>query len=199
MGGSVLSDNGFKPAPRLIFIAALMAFMCLCVSTLRFTRVGLNIAFVCLLLLLPFFAIKPALRLRRWAKIATLALLMPLLALSLTGLFGMVACEIPAAVNHRQLSRELCALHQGQSSVYLAWEETAGGAVGPHGVTLEQRRTILPGIYAVKTLDYFGGASEGTLSWAGPERVSLDIPVAGYDQNQKNIQREYSLKPWLYF
>ena len=111
----------------------------------------------------------------------------------------MVACDIPDAVRHVQLSRELSTLQHGEYSVHLAWKETAGGAVGPHGVSLEQRRSIFPGIYLVKSLDYFEGASKGTLSWAGADRVALFIPTAGYDQNQKNIEREYSLKPWLYF
>jgi hypothetical protein len=71
--------------------------------------------------------------------------------------------------------------------------------VGPHGVSLEQRRAILPGIYAVRTLDYFEGAREGNISFIAPERVSLYIPVAGYDQNQENVRRVYALKPWLYF
>jgi len=165
--------------------------------TLRFTHHGLNVAFV--FLSIPLFAVRPALRLPRWPKTLTLALLMPLSAFSVVGLLGMVACDIPAALSHRQLSRELCALQQGQYSVHLAWEETAGGAVGPHGVSLEQRRSILPGLYVVKSLDYFEGASKGTLSWLGPDRVSLYIPIAGYDRDQKNVQRVYSLKPWLYF
>ncbi|MGB7986326.1 MAG: hypothetical protein WCF54_14260 [Terracidiphilus sp.] len=168
-------------------------------QALRFTNAGLNLAFGCLFLLLPAFAIKPALRLPRWAKIMTVTLLVPLMAFSMVGLLGMVACEIPAAVNHRQLSRELCTLHQGQYSVHLSWDETAGGAVGPHGVSLQQRRTILPGIYAVRFLDYFEGASEGTISFVGPDRVSLYIPIAGFDRDQINVQRVYSLKPWLYF
>jgi len=121
------------------------------------------------------------------------------LAFSVVGLFGIVACDIPDAVSHRQRSRELYSLQQGQYSVRLAWEETSGGAIGPHGVSLEQRRTIVPGIYAVKFLDYFEGANEGRISFVGPDKVSLYIPIAGYDRDQKNIQRVYSLKPWLYF
>ena len=121
------------------------------------------------------------------------------MAFSVVGLLAMVACDIPAAVTHRQLSRELCTVHQGQYSVHLVWKETAGGALGPHGVSLEQRRTILPGIYAVRFLDYFEGASEGSLSFVGPDRVSLRIPIAGYLMDQTNVQRVYSLKPWLYF
>jgi hypothetical protein len=200
MSDSVPRNRSSNPVRRLVFLTALMVFMYLCMRAFRFTNAGLNLAFGCLFLLLPLFAIKPALRLRRWwAKIVTLTLLMPLLAFSLVRLSAMVACDIPDAVNHRQLSRELCTLHQGQYSVHLAWKETSGGAVGPHGVSLEQRRTILPGIYAVKYLDYFEGASDGSLSFVGPDKVSLYIPIAGYDQDQKNIQRVYLLKPWLYF
>lgn len=176
-----------------------MSFMSLCIRTLRFTRAELNLAFGCLFLLLPIFAIRPALGLPRLAKVAALSLLIPLVLFSSFALLGMVACDIPDAVRHRQLSRELCTLRQGQYSVRLAWEETSGGAVGPHGVILEQRRIILPGIYAVRFLDYFEGASHGTLSLVGPNRVSLYIPIAGYDRDKKDIRRVYSLKPWLYF
>jgi len=199
MSNSIPSNRGFNPVPQLAFLAVLMIFMYLCMRTLRFTNDGLNLAFGFLFLVIPFLAIKPALRLPRRAKIATLTLLVPLLAFSLVGLSAMVACDIPDAVNHRQRSRELCTLQQGQYSVHLVWEETSGGAVGPHGVGLEQRRSLVPGVYAVRFLDYFEGATEGSLSFAGPNRVSLNIPIAGYKRDQRNIQRVYSLRRWLYF
>lgn len=199
MSSSVPTNPASRPVWRLIILVALSVFMYLCMGSFRFTHHGLNLAFGCLFLLLPFFAIRPALRLPRWPKIAALTLLTPMLAFSVLGLSGMAACDIPDAVNHVQLSRELCTLQHGEYSVHLAWEETAGGAIGPHGVSLEQRRSLLPGMYLVKTLDYFEGASEGTLSWAGTDKVSLYIPVVGYYGNQKNIRREYSLKSWLYF
>jgi hypothetical protein len=173
--------------------------MYLCMRTLRFTHAGLNLAFGCLFLVLPFFAIKPALRLPRRAKTMTLILLTPLLAFSAFGLLATMVADIPDAIGHVQLSTELCTLDQGQYSVHLAWEETAGGAVGPHGVGLEQRRNIFPGMYAVRYLDYFEGAREGTISFVGPNMVSLYIPIAGYNEDQKNVRRVYSLKPWLYF
>lgn len=68
-----------------------------------------------------------SLPLPRSAKIVTLTLLMPLLAFSLMGLSAMVACDIPDAINHRQLSRELCTLQQGQYSVHLVWEDIGRG------------------------------------------------------------------------
>jgi hypothetical protein len=199
MSDSAPSDSRTNPVRLLVCLAALMGFMYLCMRTLRFTNVGLNVAFVFLFLMLPVLALRPALRLPRIAKIATLTMLIPLSALSLFGLLAMAACDIPDAINHRQLRRELCTLHQGQYSVHLAWEETSGGAVGPHGVSLEQRRSILPGIYVVKSLDYFEGATAGTISFVSPDRVSLYIPISGYDRDETNVQRVYSLKPWLYF
>jgi hypothetical protein len=199
MSGSIPPDFRSKPVQSLIFLAALAILMYLCMRTFRFTRDGLNIAFGCLFLLLPFFAIRPALRLPRWGKMMTLALLAPILTFSVLRLSAMAACDIPDALKHVQLSRELCTLQHGGYSVHLAWEETAGGAIGPHGVILEQRRSILPGIYLVKSLDYFEGASKGTLSWTGADRVALFIPTSGYSQKEKDVRREYSLKPWVYF
>jgi len=199
MSDSFSSDSRPTPLRRLVFLIALGFFMYWCMGRFRFTHHGLNLAFVCLFHLLPAFSLKPALRLQGWSKIATLILLVPMLGFSVLSLSAMAACDIPDAVKHVRLSRELCTLQHGDYSVHLAWEETAGGAVGPHGVSLEQRRNIFPGLYLVKTLDYFEGASSGTLSWAGIDRVSLYIPVAGYYQDQKNVHRDYSLKPWLYF
>jgi hypothetical protein len=194
-----LNRSSSNPVRRLVLLAALMVFMFVCMRTLRFTHDGLNIAFGCLFLVIPFFAIKPALHLSRWAKTAALILLIPLSAVSALSLLITMVGDIPAAIDHVELSRELCTLYQGKYSVRLAWEETAGGAVGPHGVILEQRRTIFPGLFAVRYVDYFEGASEGTISFTGPNTVSLYIPIAGYDEDEKDVRRVYSLKPWLYF
>jgi len=199
MSVPVPSDRSSSHVRHLVFLAAVMIAMYLCMRTLRFTHHGLNVAFASLFLSVPLFGIRPALRLRRWPKILALVLLTPLLAISIPRLLMMATNDIPDAIGHVQLSRELGSLQQGQYSVHLAWEETAGGAVGPHGVSLEQRRSILPGLYIVKSVDYFEGASEGSLSWVGPNTVSLYIPLAGYDQDQKDLRRVYSLKPWLYF
>jgi len=98
------------------------------------------------------------------------------LGLLLSAVLAYVTSDIPAAVEHRQMSRELGTVQQGGYSVHLAWRETAGGALGPHGVLLEQRRTVLPGLYAVRFLDYFEGASEGSISIAGRDRIELHIP-----------------------
>jgi len=86
-------------------------------------------------------------------------LLCPLLVLSLAFLVVTVSCDVPAAVNHRQLSRELASVRQGSYSVHLLWQETAGGGLGPHGLGLEQRMFIAPGLYVVRPLDYLEGVN----------------------------------------
>jgi hypothetical protein len=194
-----MANLNFKSVRRLVILAALMTFMYLCSCALRFTNDGLNVAFECIFWLLPLFAIGPALRLPRPAKTVSLILLAPLWAFSLLALSALVACDIPDVVNHAQLSRELCTLYQGQYSVRLSWDETAGGAIGPHGVSLQQRRNIVPGLYAVRFLDWFEGAHEGTISFEGSDKVSLYLPATGYGQYEKSVRRVYSLKRWLYF
>jgi hypothetical protein len=192
-------ESGDRPsnAVRLILLlAALMAVGYLCIRTLRFTNDWLNLAFVCAFLLIPFFAIRPILRLRRRPRVIAAGVLAPLLALSSFMLLFTVSCDIPAAVEKRELSRELSSVPRGPCSVHLLWQETAGGAVGPHGVALEQRRFIAPGLYVVKVLDYFEGAHEGSLSAMGEDKVRLHIPKSGF---QEEVDRVYSLKPRVYF
>lgn len=181
---------------KLLVLAALMSFGYLCIWTLRFTNDLLNVAFVCTFLLIPFLAVRPVLRLRGWLKLATTIFLGPLLALSLFVLLVTASCDIPAAINHRELSRELGCIQQRGYSVHLMWQKTAGGAVGPHGVALEQRMTIIPGLYVVKRLDYFEEAYEGDLSAEGTDKVRLHIPKSFSHQQ---VNQVYSLKSRVYF
>ncbi|MGA2888900.1 MAG: hypothetical protein ABSE51_12685 [Terracidiphilus sp.] len=190
------SDHCSRPVWQFIGLGLSMAVMYGFTFLLRFSNDGFNIAYCCLFFLLPFLAFGVALRLRPRAKLVAAVLLVPVLGISLLALSAIAIFDIPAAVGHRQLSRELGIISQGRYSVHLAWEETAGGALGPHGVRLEQRKTILPGLYAFRTLDYFEKSSEGSLSAAGLDGVELHIP---HSSGQSEIDRIYSLKPWLYF
>jgi len=133
----------------------------LCIRTLRFTNDLLNLIFVCVFLVIPFLGIRPVLPLRHWTKWITIILLFPLLAFSFLSLVFMVSCDIPAAVQHRELSRELASVHQGHYSVHLLWQETAGGALGPHGLGLEQRMSIAPGLYVRQAFRLFRGSQSG--------------------------------------
>jgi hypothetical protein len=183
----------------LLGLAVLLIAMYVCAQTLRFTNDWLNLGFKLLFFSVPLFAIRPVLHLPRKAKVWCAVVVAPMLAISLVALFFLAILDVPAAIKHVEMSRNLSTVVQGHYSVHLTWDESPGGAVGPHGVSLQQRRSIFPGVYAVRYLDYFEGASEGRLSLIGPDRVALYIPVAGYNLDQKNVQRVYSLKPWLYF
>jgi hypothetical protein len=190
-----------KAVGQLLAVAALMAVSYLCTSTLGFTNARLDLAFQRTYILWPFLAIRPALRLRGRPKVMTWILLAPLLAFSCFGLLITVISDIPAIEGKRQLSRELSAVLQGSYSVHLLWQETRGGAVGPHGVSLEQRMFILHGFYVVKYLDYFEGAKDGSLSAEGTTKVRLHIPDSGYGYHERpqEVDRVYSLKPRVYF
>ena len=190
------ADYRRNPVTDLIALAALMPLGYLCMQTLRFTNDLLNVAFVCSFLLIPFLAVRPVLRLRGWPKAVTTIFLTPLLALSLLLLLVTASCDIPAILKHRELSRELARVQQRHYSVHLLWQETAGGAVGPHGVALEQRMTIIPGLYVVKRLDYFDEAHEGDLSAEGSDKVRLHIPKSFSHQQ---VDQVYSLKSRVYF
>lgn len=189
-------DERPKAAGTLLILAALMALGYLCIRTLRFTNDFLNVAFVCSFLLIPLLAVRPMLRLGGWPKLVTAILLAPLLVLSLLFLLFTVSCDVPAVIEHLELSRELAYIQQGRYTVHLLWERSAGGAIGSHGVVLEQRMSILPGLYVVKDLDYFEGAHEGSLSTDAAEKVMLHIPQYGMHQE---VDRVYSLKPRVYF
>src|SRR6202008_3428505 len=60
----------------------------------------------------------------------------------------------------------------GSSTIELQRYEN-GGAVGVHGLNLEQRRLIIPGLYMVKSVDFFDSAKEGKLSVEGPYTVRV--------------------------
>lgn len=189
-------DERLKALRRLLFLAALMGLGYLCTRTLRFTNDFLNIGFVCSFFLIPFLAAREALRLGGWLKVVTTILLVPLLALSMLALLLTVGCDLPAAVEHREMSRQLACVQQGNYSVHLLWKETAGGALGPHGVAVEQRMFIVPGLYVVKGLDYFESAYQGSLSAEGPGTVRLHIPKSN---EHEEVDKVYSLKRRVYW
>lgn len=190
------ADRRSRSVHQLLLVAAVMGLSYVCIRTLRFTNEGLNLAFVCGFFLMPWFAIRSVLSLSRWPKAVMTVFLVPLLGLSVLFLLFTVSCDIPAHLQHRQLSRELSVVQHGESSVHLLWQETAGGAVGPHGLVVEQRMFVIPGLYLMKRVDYFEGAQEGGLSQEGAGRVRLHIPRS---TSHQDVDKVYSLKPRVYF
>jgi hypothetical protein len=184
-----------RPLRQLLVVAAIIVFGYACIQTLRFTVGSLNSIFVCVWLLVPFLAIRPVFRLRRWPRICGLVLLTPLLLLSSLLLVGKVVFD--GFLGFSERAQALQTFQLGSSTIQLQDYEN-GGAVGVHGLNLEQRRLIVPGLFVVRSVDFFDDAREGTLFVEGPYRVRVHAR-GNYYNNDYEVDRDYTLKPWVYF
>jgi len=135
-----------KSVLQLLFLTVLMGIGYTCIRTLSFAVEPLNFLFVCVFHLIPFLAIRPMLRLHNWPKMVGLILLTPVLFLSSCFLLFMVACEGPHWSGTR--IQPLQTIRMGSSTVQLQRYDSGGG-VGIHGLNLEQRRLIVPGLFVV--------------------------------------------------
>jgi len=192
-----VESNNRKSAGQLIAIAALMSVGYLCVRTLRFTYGGFNLIFVCAFLLTPFLAIRPVLQLGRWPKLLGTILLTPLLLLSVLLLIFSAACANFG--RHPELIRDLSTVRQGRYSIHLISDAT-GGALGPHGLWVEQRIVVAPGLYFIKDLAFLDRALEGSLSAEASGKVRVHVskgmPFSRWEHGGDVV---YSLKPYVYF
>jgi hypothetical protein len=180
---------------QLLLIAALMVIAYTCTCTLRFTVGAINFILDCAFYAIPFLAIRPVLRLHRQPRIWGLIILTPLLLLSSFLLLGTVVFD--GLLGGTERTQPLQTFQQGSSTIQLQRYEN-GGAVGVHGLNLEQRRLIVPGLYVVRSIDFFDSAWDGTLTVEGPYRVRVHAK-GNYDSNKYEVDRVYSLKPWVYF
>jgi hypothetical protein len=178
-----------------MLIAALIGIAYTCSNTLRFTSEWLNFIFACVSYLIPLLAIRPVLRLRQKVQIWGMVLLFPLVSLSSCMLVGTVACDRPGSTLERE--DHIQTFQFGASTVKFERYEN-GGAVGVHGYYLEQRRLIVPGLYLVKSIDFFDSAYDATITVEGPLKVRV-IAKGNYYSNDYRADRVYTLKPWVYF
>lgn len=184
-----------KSFRQLLAIAPLLVIGYACVHTLRFTVGSLNLITDCMFYAVPILAIPPVLRLRKWARTLGFILLAPVLLLSsFLLLFTLVVDGLLGGSEHTQ---PLQTVQQGSSTIQLQRYDY-GGAVGVHGLNLEQRRLVVPGLYMVRSVDFFESAWEGTLSVEGPYIVKVQAK-GNYYNNDYEVDRTYSLKPWVYF
>jgi hypothetical protein len=185
----------WKSIRQLLVIAALMITGYTCVKTLRFSTEPLNFIFVCAFFAIPLLAIRPVLRFPHRPKVIGLILLIPLLSLSSCSLLFTVACNRPGTSIER--TNPLQDFQQGNCTIRL-FKYEYGGALGVHGIVLEQRRPIVRGLYMIRTVAFFDSAKEGTLSVEGPDKVRVHAR-GNYDSNDYEIEQVYTLKPWVYF
>jgi hypothetical protein len=189
------SKESWKPFRQLLVIAALTAIGYACVHMLRFTIRPLNLIFVSAWLALPFLAIRPVSRLHRLPRFLGSALLAPLLLLSSILLLRTAVLDGLLGLTER--TEALQTFQQGSCTIQLERYDYGGG-VGVHGLNLEQRRPIAPGLWMVRSVDFFDDALEGALSVEGPYRVRVHAKGSYYSYDQ-TVDKVYSLKPWVYF
>jgi hypothetical protein len=181
----------FRTHPRrsilqLLLIVALMGIVYTAMHMLDFRLRVLNVLLQCAFCLLPFLAIQPVRRFQPRPRFYGLILLAPLLCMS--------ACVGTFAVGSDEpLTEPLQTFQEGDGTVQLQRYEN-GGAIGVHGINLEQRRLIVPGLFLVRSVDFFDFAYEGTLTSEGPYRVRVHAKGSKYE-----VDKVYSLKPWIYF
>lgn len=179
-----------NPAFQLAGLAALLIVGYMGRGVLRFTFGPLNSITGFAYRMIPLFAIRPVLRLRRPFKILGMIILTPLLLLLLL--------SIPFKVlGGREHIEPLQTFQIGSSTVQLERYDYGGG-VGVHGLNLEQQRLILPGVYLARSIDFFDSALEATLSLEGPSHVRVR-GKGNYYSYDHVIDRAYLLKSWVYF
>lgn len=183
-----------KAVQQLLVLAAIMILGYVCGDKFRFTVSVLNRIFTCAYLLVPFLAIRPVLLLHRWFRIVGFILLTPLLLLSSLLFLGNLVFE---RGGYGEIREPMQSFQQGESTIELG-EYEHGGSVGVHGIYLEQRRRIFPGLLLVKSIDFFDLARRATLFLDGPYRVRVHVE-GGYYGDASGTDRNYSLKPWVYF
>jgi hypothetical protein len=189
------TESAGKSVRQLLVIAALMVVGYSGTRTLRFTVDVLNVIFHCVVYAIPFLAIRPVMRLHGRPRTWGLILLSPLLLLSSLCLLGTVVFD--GLLGPSELKEPLQTFQLGTSTIQLQDYEY-GGAVGVHGLNLEQRRRIFPGLSMVRSVGFFDDAREGTLSVEGPHRVRVHAK-GSYDSNDYQVDKVFDLKPWVYF
>lgn len=172
---------------QLLVIALLLLVAYGCTRTLQCSIQNLNQIGRYVFYAIPFFAIWPVFRLRRPYRAWGIIVLTPVLLWSFF-------CIVLGGGEHREV---LQTLQQRNSTIELQRYDY-GGAVGVHGINLEQRRRILPGLYLVKSVYFFDFAKSGTLSVEGPETVRVRAK-GNYGDDQYQIDKTYHLQPWVFF
>jgi hypothetical protein len=196
------ANAGPQPRPDRSLVLLGLAFIAgvVCSRRLRFTQPLLNEFFVVAVLALPFLALRPLSQLPRIPKVIGKIALTPVLILSFLLALGFAACgDLQLRPGKESCMQEVARVDQTSYSVHVLSDTCGGPTVG---VTLlvEQRMPLLPGLYLVRAVEVFDGASEGNLTVVGPNRIRVQIPkgVEGSNCDQK-IVRVYQLKPHVYF
>ena len=186
-----------SPQRKLTCVIALYAVGYLCCRIFAFDQPILNYCSSLLVVVLPFLAIGPLLKLSKWTKRAGLVLLSPILFMELVFMLFFFACGSPELHHYRPGSciQEEQRLERNGYTVHLL-SDCGGGATVRNSEWIEQRRRLMPGLSLVKTIASFYGAANGDLAFG--DGNTLRYLRSEVDDNGKQ-DYTYQLKPHLYF
>ena len=185
-----MTDEFANTRKQLSVVAALLLVGYLCHDKLRFSSALLHLASFCVYHTLPFFAVRPVLHLHQRPKIVGLTLLSPILLVSSLLLLGRL-------VGFTERARTLQTVQIDGNTIELQRYEN-GGALGIHGINVEQRRSIVPGLYLVRSIAFFDDAKEAVFSMELPYVLKVHA-VGSYSSNDYQVDKTCLLKPWVYF
>lgn len=198
-------DSPVKPpssrAIRHLFylgIALVLGFACC--EFFRFTVAALNYVFGASVLCIPFAALRPVSRLSRIPKVIGFVLISPVLLLSLLMMLFSVSCDFDLhPYTGNSCLQDLETIEEGACSVHLILDG-CGGATQSYMLEVEQRRMLVRGLYAFRSIEMFDSAYEGTMTSLGPNQIRVQIPK-GVDGSgwYRDVDKTYTLRPHLYF
>jgi len=162
-----------RPARKLLLLALAFIAGSACTQCLRFTHPVPNELFGAAVLSVPFLALRPLSQLPRIPKVIGRIALTPIFLFSLLTALSFVACgDLQLRSGQKSCMQELGRVDQQGYSVQLV-RDGCGGAVVGFVIFLDQRMSLLPGLYLKRSLDAFDGAYEGKLTVAGPNEIRV--------------------------
>ena len=190
--------NG-HPVLQLLFLFGLFLLGFGCFRYLRFTIQWLNYLFAFGVLCLPFATLRSIARLPKIPKVFGFIIISPILLVSLSLIAISVACDIELhPYTKDSCLQDLSQVEQAGYSVHLI-QDTCGGAIAGVSWEVEQRKTVLPGLYVFRPIDYLPVGDNGRISSTGADSIEVNIPYDERDALRPAIKRGYMLKRHVYF
>lgn len=157
--------------PTLAFLSAIVLRR----AGLRFTDPWLDYLSDFALCVLPFFLIRPLLRLPFWGRTAGCVLLSPILLLALFFALATAACDSPRLRSDPRLHHDLGLLHFPGYQVRMHQDCSRGGATVGCYVDVWQEFQLAPGLQLRRRIDnaYHGG---GALERVGEHAIRVHLP-----------------------
>ncbi|MGA8273940.1 MAG: hypothetical protein WB919_20420 [Candidatus Sulfotelmatobacter sp.] len=189
------------PGRSLILLGCAFLLAYGCIRIFSSSNTAFNHFFVLGWLSIPFIALRPLSQLPRLSKWIGFVLVTPLLLLCLVMCLITVTCDFYLhPYGKDSCLEELGKIEQNGYSVHLVHDRGCGGALDSGSLDVEQRKTIFPGLYLVRSIAYFDGAYEGQITQSGSSAIHVHVPKGAEGSIwHQEVDRTYMLKRYLYF